>query len=77
MTDQNQLGAEGMTFIGDLFPGFTFAGDVLYCPLCGKTMENNAKFKEWFRCVDCKIAFNVLRKLPIGHPVFKEEKEEG
>jgi len=31
MTDQNQLGAEEMNYIGDLFPGFAFGGDNLYC----------------------------------------------
>ena len=74
MAEKNQLGAEDMNFIGDLFPGFTFAGDTLYCPICGKTMENNSTFKEWFRCVTCKIAFNVQRQLPKGHPVFKEKE---
>jgi hypothetical protein len=74
MTDQNQLGAEEMNFIGDLFPGFAFGGDTLYCPLCGDVMENNASFNEWFRCVPCKIAFHVLKKLPSNHPVFQEEE---
>lgn len=72
MTEQNQLGAEEMNYIGDLFPGFAFGGDTLYCPLCAKPMENNSTYSEWFRCVECQIAFNVLRKLPKNHPVFKE-----
>jgi hypothetical protein len=73
MTEINQLGAEEMNYIGDLFPGFAFAGDVLYCPLCGEVMEHNATYPEWFRCVKCRIAFNVLRKLPKNHPAFQEE----
>jgi len=72
MTEKNQLGAEEMNYIGDLFPGFAFGGDTLYCPLCAKPMENNSTYSEWFRCVGCQIAFNVLRKLPKNHPVFKE-----
>ena len=67
--------SDGYFYCGPLFMGLAFSGKDLYCPACGKAMERNSQFTEWFRCNGCKFSYNVLDKLPADHPVFQLDKD--